>query len=182
MLEARPIVGAPFDDPTTELPGVPLDKLVAAAARRNGGYAAYKTRDVASALRNRKLLSQLNRPSPAGKQACLELDAWLDVSRGPWRNWAHDQTWLRAFLTGAGAAVLLAEIDNPGHKVLQQIGEVLVSKPPTDLRYAVAFDGPDMGRPRLRRDRRQPGRRLGRRVCRLGRRVLRRWRGDGGGG
>ena len=41
--------------------------------------------------------------------------------------------------------MFLAEIDNPGHKVLQQIGEVLASKPPTDLRYAVAFDGPDMG-------------------------------------
>ena len=89
MLEARPSVGVPFDDPTTELPGVPLDKFVAAAAWRKGGYAAYKKRDVTSALRSRKLLSQLNCPSPAGERACLELEAWLDVSRGPLRNWAH---------------------------------------------------------------------------------------------
>jgi hypothetical protein len=145
MIERRPSFGVPFDDPTSELAGVPLDKFVSAAARRNGGYAAYKKRDVAGSLRNRKLLSETNRRSPAGEQAWLQLDAWLELSQGPFKNWIHDQTWLRAYLAGAGTAVLLAEIANPGHKVLQQIGLVLASEPPTDQPYAVASDGWDTG-------------------------------------
>ena len=145
MIERRPRVGAPFDDPTTEMPGVPLDKFVAAASRHNGGYAAYKKRDVAGSLRNRKLLSNVNRHTSAGKQADALLDTWLEVSQGSLRNWAHDQTWLRTYLAGAGTAVLLAEIDNPGHKVLQQIGVALACPPPTDLPYAVAVDNWETG-------------------------------------
>jgi hypothetical protein len=96
MIERRPTFGVPFDNPTGELPGVPLDKFVSAAARRNGGYSAYLKRDVAGSLRNRKLLSGRNLRTAAGEQARRHLDAWMEVGGGPLKNWRHDQTWLSA--------------------------------------------------------------------------------------
>lgn len=130
MVQKRPSFGVPFDDRTIEVRGVPLDKFVSAAARRNGGYAAYLKGHVASSLRNRGLLTVRNRRTPVGEEAWHELDAWLELARDPLKSWIHDPTWLRAYVTGAGAAVLLAEIDYPGHPTLQNIGRALASNPP----------------------------------------------------
>ena len=80
---------------------------------------------MAGSLRNRKLLSAGKRLTAAGEQAWVQLDTWLDVSRDPLKSWVHDQTWLRAYLAGAGAAVLLAELTNPGQKALHEIGRTL---------------------------------------------------------
>ena len=55
----------------------------------------------------------------------------------------HDPAWLRAYLAGAGTAVLLTEIASPGYPVLQEIGRALAVNPPTDKRFA-ASDGWDM--------------------------------------
>jgi len=145
MLERRPSFGVPFDDPVGEFPGVPLDRFVSAAARRNGGYSDYAKRDVAGSLRNRKLLSAGKRLTAAGEQAWVQLDTWLDVSRGPLKSWVHNQTWLRAYLAGAGAAVLLAELANPDQKALHEIGRTLALGRPDDLAFAVAIDDRDTG-------------------------------------
>ena len=142
MLKRRPSFGVPFDNPARgEQPGIPLDKFVTAAARR--GYSAYVKRVVGGALRSRKLLTPANRRTPEGERAWQHLDAWLEAGDDPLRNWMHDQTWLRAYLAGAGTAVLLTEIAKPGHPVLQDIGRALAANPPTDKRFA-ASDGWDM--------------------------------------
>ena len=142
MIKRRPSFGVPFDNPARgELPGVPLDQFVEAAARR--GHTAYVKRDVAGALRDRNLLTPANRCTPEGERARLQLAAWLDAGEDPLRDWMHDQAWLRAYLEGAGTAVLLTEITSPGYPVLQEIGRALAANPPTDKRFA-ASDGWDM--------------------------------------
>jgi len=143
MLDRRPTAGVPFDDPTSEVSGVPLDRFVSAAARRNGGYSAYVKRDVAGSLRDRRLLSEKNQRTVAGERARKRLDAWVEVGLGPLKNWLHDETWLRSYLTGAGTAVLVAAFANPGNAALQSIGRALAGNPPGDHRYAVAVDGWD---------------------------------------
>ena len=129
----RPCLGVPFDDPAGQVHGVLLDKFVSHAARSDGGYRAYLERDVASSLRERHLLSAVNVRTPAGKRACDQLDAWLEVSRRDLFSWSHDQRWLHAYLGGAGAAVFVAQLANPGHPVLKHIGSAVASQPACGL-------------------------------------------------
>ena len=144
MIERRPSFAVSFVNSAMELPGVPLERFVSAVARRNGGYAAYMRRDVAGSLRNRELISGTNRHArhtPAGEQAWERLDQWVEVGGDPLQSWMRDQTWLRAYLAGAGAAVFLAEIEYASRQVLRDIGLALARNPPADQQHAGAEIG-----------------------------------------
>ena len=99
------------------------------AARRDGGYKAYLEREVASSLRDRQLLSAVNARTPAGVRASEQLDAWMEISERDLFTWSHDQTWLQAYLSGAGAAVFLAHFANPSQPVLKHIGTAVAACP-----------------------------------------------------
>ena len=66
-----------FDDPAGEFPGVPPTGRSLRAAD-----VILAQRDVAGSLRNRRLLSAGKRLTAAGEEAWVQLDTWLDVSRG----------------------------------------------------------------------------------------------------
>ena len=139
-------LGVPFDDPAGEAHGVLLTKFASVAARA-GGYRTYLRRDVAPSLRQRKLLSAVNARTPAGNEAAEQLDAWLEVTRRGLFSWSHDETWLSAFVAGAGASVFLCQFATPGQPVLQHIGSALASFPSHDVSNRVAFwdsDGLDL--------------------------------------
>ena len=138
LAEQRPTLGVPFEDRTAELRGVSLTKFVSVAARRDGGYRGYLERDVASSLRQRALLSAVNGRTAAGDRAREQLDAWLEVTRDGLFSWSHDQTWLRAYLGGAGAAVFLAQVATPGQPVLKHIGSAVASGASPDSTYSAA--------------------------------------------
>jgi hypothetical protein len=138
LVERRPSLGVPFEDAEAELRGVSLTKFVSVAARRHGGYRGYLERDVASSLRQRALLSAVNGRTAAGDRAREQLDAWLDVTRSGLFGWSHDQTWLRAYLGGAGAAVFLAAFATPGLPVLKHIGSAVATCATPDWTYSPA--------------------------------------------
>ena len=60
LVERRPSHGVPFSDPEGAVGGLLLERFVSDAARSDGGYKAYLEREVASSLRDRKLLSAVN--------------------------------------------------------------------------------------------------------------------------
>ena len=136
--DRRPRRGVPFEDPDGSVSGVLLPRFVAVAARRDGGYRTYMERDVAGSLRERKLLSAVNARRPAGARASQRLDAWLDVTRRSLFSWSHDQAWLRAYVSGAGSAVFLAQLATPGSAVLQHIGNAMASCSSSDPTYGAA--------------------------------------------
>ena len=117
----RRSLGVPFDDPAGEAHGVLLTRFASVAARA-GGYRTYLERDVAPSLRQRELLSSVNARTPAGNRAFEQLDAWMEVTRRGLFGWSHDETWLRAFVAGAGASVFLTQFATPGQPVLKHIG------------------------------------------------------------
>lgn len=138
LVERRPSHGVPFSDPEGAVGGVLLERFVADAGRRDGGYKAYLEREVASSLRDRKLLSAVNARTPAGVRASEQLDAWMEVSERDLFNWSHDQTWLQAYLSGAGAAVFLAHFANPSQPVLKHIGAAVAACPSADWSLSAA--------------------------------------------
>jgi len=139
VTDRRPRRGVPFDDPEGAVGGVLLPRFVAVAARRDGGYRRYMERDVAGSLRERKLLSAVNARTPAGALASEQLDAWLDVTRRSLFSWSHDQAWLRAYVSGAGSAVFIAQLATPGSPVLKHIGNAMASCASSDPTYAAAW-------------------------------------------
>ena len=134
----RRSLGVPFDDPAGEAHGVLLTRFASVAARA-GGYRTYLERDVAPSLRQRELLSSVNARTPAGNRAFEQLDAWMEVTRRGLFGWSHDETWLRAFVAGAGASVFLTQFATPGQPVLKHIGSALASFPSHDMSNTVAY-------------------------------------------
>ena len=145
LIERRPRFGVALNDHTTEHRGVPLERFVRVARRRNGGFRSYMERDVAGSLRRRGLLSTRNERTPAGERADHQLDAWLQLSGAKLARWSHDRTWLCAYLSGAGAAVFLAGIAHPGHKPLQTIGRSLSAPAPPDQTFAFTAEAWNAG-------------------------------------
>jgi hypothetical protein len=147
MIELRPSFGVPFDDGTRELPGVPLVKFVIQAGR-DDGHREYAER-VAGSLRWRGLLSDDDKPTPAGEAAWWQLDAWLELGRDSLTSWAHDRAWVRDYAAGAGAAAFLIDVADPAHPALRDIGRAVELSPPSDQRIALAGgwndDGLDFG-------------------------------------
>ena len=78
-------------------------------------------RAVATSLQRRGLLSVTMERTAAGAQADRQLDTWLQLARTeiPYRADDFDLSWVRAYLHGAGAAVLLEDAAYPA---LSQIG------------------------------------------------------------
>jgi len=115
--------------------GVLLTDLVKAGTRRRfeGDLKDHVTRS----LRRQRLVSRTGQRTPAGEHADEELDHWLEIGRRQFANWSHHQPWRRAYLSGAGASILLI---TDSALVLDRIGSPkLVAEDPSDS-YAVAAD------------------------------------------
>ena len=139
LVDRRPRFGVAIDDRATALRGATLEQYTRAAAR-NGALRAYVERDVVGALRDRGLLSARGERTPAGDEADLRLDEWIQISGGRLTNWSHDPTWLQSYLSGAGTAVFVATIAYPGRDVLRNVGQSLTAYAPSDQTWAFALD------------------------------------------
>ena len=112
-------VGLAHRDPTQEVSGVLVTDLAV------GGFGIALGdlgRDVAASLEERELLSSTRMErTAAGERADRQLDLWLRLGATelPARAGDHDLSWVRAYLRGAGAAVLLAD---PAYPALAQVG------------------------------------------------------------
>ena len=121
-----------------EVEGVLVTDLVKAGARGRAGFRDYLSGAVASSLQGRGHLSAARERTPAGDQAEQRLDEWLQIGKHTFPRWSHHASWRRAYLQGAGAAVLLL---GSSHPAFMQIAGIST---PTDQVYAVAR-GPENG-------------------------------------
>jgi hypothetical protein len=137
-IEGRTL-GVPFEDSRGAVQGVLLTSFATLAARHYGGFSRYLERDVAGSLRERGLLTALNVRSSAGNRAYDQLDAWIEVTRGALFRWSHDETWLRAYLGGAGAAVFLSQFATPGQPVLKHISYAVAAFPAPEWSHQAAI-------------------------------------------
>jgi hypothetical protein len=141
LRERRPRVGLVHRDSVVEVEGVLLTDFVKTSGRSDG-WRRYMNGDVAASLQRRGLLSETNGRTDAGEQAEQQLDVWLDLSNKKFRLWSHDPDWVRSFLGGAGAAVLLAEDCYP--ELTRVCRDVAICQP-SDQALAVLVGPPGDG-------------------------------------
>ena len=94
-------------DEPVELDGVLVTDLVRDAGRHD--FRGNRHHETAQLLGRRGYASAEGRRTPEGDAAERRLDGWLDAGRAfPARATEPDPSWARAYLSGAGAAVLLS--------------------------------------------------------------------------
>lgn len=137
-------VGRASDDPTVVVEGVEIPSLIRAATNRPGGIKGYVKRDVVGALQERGLLSRDNVRTSRGEEADQLLEQWLDLGTRHLRRQTlragGDSTWANAYLSGAGAAVLLA---NELYPALARLGNAEQVSSVSDQPFAVLVGPPD---------------------------------------
>jgi hypothetical protein len=142
--ERRLRVGRASHDPTVVVEGVEIPSLIRAATNRSGGIKGYVKRDVIGVLQQRGLLSAKNERTGRGEDADGLLERWMDLGMRHLRRQTltagGDRAWVRAYMQGAGAAVLLA---NELYPTLARLGHSDRVANVSDQPFAFAIGPPD---------------------------------------
>ena len=147
LCERQLDAGVTLGESARQVEGVGLIRLARAVTDGGSRPVTYLSGDVAAALQRRGLLSAEGERTPAGEQAEEELDVWLSLARRAER-FQHDGRWLRAYLRGAGASVLLVSAAYPA---LARFSQILArgGEPDPPLAAVRPHDGPQAPVPEL---------------------------------